>query len=63
VEYCVRWLPVEPKHLLMEFPPAAHCQARAQMANLLSGIARVVHQTVGGEVLDADAFPIDPTDL
>jgi hypothetical protein len=63
VMYAVRWIPVEPKHLLMEFPPAGHCQARAQMASLLAGITRVFHHTVGGEVLDADGFPIDPTDL
>jgi hypothetical protein len=63
VEYGVRWLPADPKHLLMEFPPAGHCQTRAQMANLLAGLARVIHHTVGGEVLDADGFPIDPIDL
>ncbi|MDR1393446.1 MAG: hypothetical protein LBJ62_05715 [Bifidobacteriaceae bacterium] len=63
VEYRVRWIPLEPSHLLMEFPPAGHCLARAQMANLLAGIARVVHHTVGGEVLDSDGFPIDPADL
>jgi hypothetical protein len=63
VEYCVRWISVDPNNLLMEFPPAGHCQTRAQMANLLAGLARVVHHTVGGEVLDADGFPIDPTDL
>ncbi|MDR2114364.1 MAG: hypothetical protein LBO75_03695 [Bifidobacteriaceae bacterium] len=63
VEYNVRWIPCEPKNLLMEFPPADHCQTRAQMANLLAGIARVIHQTVGGEVLYAYGIPIDPTDL
>jgi hypothetical protein len=63
VEYAVRWIPVDPKNLLMEFPPAGHCQTRAQMASLLAGIARVIYQTVGGEVLDSDGFPIDPTDL
>jgi hypothetical protein len=47
----------------MEFPPADHCRTRSQMANLLASLARVIHHTVGGEVLDADAFPIDPTDL
>ncbi|MDR2454706.1 MAG: hypothetical protein LBD51_09325 [Bifidobacteriaceae bacterium] len=63
VEYAVRWIPRNPEHLLMEFPPAEHCQTRAQMASLLAGIARVIYQTVGGEVLDSDGFPIDPTDL
>ncbi|MDR3107520.1 MAG: hypothetical protein LBU05_04910 [Bifidobacteriaceae bacterium] len=63
VAYTVRWVPVEPKHLLMEFPPADHCRTRSRMASLLAALARVVYQTVGGEVLDADAFPIDPTDL
>jgi hypothetical protein len=63
VEYAVRWIPVDPKNLLMEFPPAGHCQARAQVANLLAGIARIIHHAVGGEVLDADGFPIDPSDL
>ncbi|MDR2565179.1 MAG: hypothetical protein LBC97_03795 [Bifidobacteriaceae bacterium] len=63
VAYTVRWIPDEPKHLLMEFPPADHCRTRSQMANLLASLARVIHHTVGGEVLDADAFPIDPTDL
>ncbi|MDR2347975.1 MAG: hypothetical protein LBD90_05055 [Bifidobacteriaceae bacterium] len=63
VQYAVRWIPLEPKNLLMEFPPAGHCQTRTQMANLLAGVARVIYQTVGGEVLDSDGFPIDPTDL
>jgi hypothetical protein len=63
VEYAVRWIPIDPTHLLMEFPPAGHCQTRAQMANLLASITRVVHHAVGGEILDDDGFPIDPTDL
>ncbi|MDR1633991.1 MAG: hypothetical protein LBS27_03510 [Bifidobacteriaceae bacterium] len=63
VAYNVRWIPDDPKHLLMEFPPADHCRARSQMATLLASLARIIHHTVGGEVLDADAFPIDPTDL
>jgi hypothetical protein len=33
------------------------------MASLLAALAHVVYQTIGGEVLDADGFPIDPTDL
>jgi hypothetical protein len=63
VVYTVRWIPADPRHLLMEFPPADHCRTRSQVANLLASLARVIHQTVGGEVLDADGFPIDPTDL
>ncbi|MDR0594603.1 MAG: hypothetical protein LBG60_15415 [Bifidobacteriaceae bacterium] len=63
VAYTIRWVPVDPRHLAMEFPPADHCRTRSQMAALLAALARVVYQTVGGEVLDADAFPIDPTSL
>lgn len=63
VAYTVRWIPVDPKHLLMEFPPPDHCRTRSQMANLIASLARVIQRTVGGEVLDADAFPIHPTDL
>jgi hypothetical protein len=63
VAYTVRWVPVDPKNLLMEFPPADHCRTRSQMASLLAALAHVVYQTIGGEVLDADGFPIDPTDL
>jgi hypothetical protein len=63
VSYTVRWIPLDPSHLLMEFPPADHCRTRSQMAHLIASLARIIHQTVGGEIVDADAFPIDPTDL
>jgi hypothetical protein len=47
----------------MEFPPADHCATRSRVADLIAGIARVIYHTVGGEVLDADGFPINPADL
>jgi hypothetical protein len=63
VSYQVKWLPRDPRHLAMEFPPPDHCAARVKMAELMAGIARVIYHTVGGEVLDSDGFPIDPADL
>ncbi|MDR1442886.1 MAG: hypothetical protein LBJ02_11010 [Bifidobacteriaceae bacterium] len=63
VAYKMHWIPPDPKHLLMEFPPPDHCHARSLLANLVAALASLVHQTVGGEILDADDFPIDPADL
>jgi hypothetical protein len=63
VKYEVKWLPQDPNHLLMEFPPAAHCELRTPMAGIINQLASAIHAVVGAEVLDSDGFPINPADL
>ncbi|MDR1800021.1 MAG: hypothetical protein LBR19_09140 [Bifidobacteriaceae bacterium] len=63
IKYEAKWLPQEPNHLLMEFPPAAHCSLRTPMGGIINDIAATLHAAVGGEVLDSDGFPINPADL
>ena len=63
VVYAVRWLPVNPSHLTMEFPPASHLATRRAMASQVAALAKVIQAKIGTEVLDQDGFPVDPADL
>jgi len=63
VTYAVRWIPANPSHLTMEFPPAAHLATRRTMASQVAALAKAIQAKIGTEVLDQDGFPVDPADL
>lgn len=63
VAYRVRWEPEDHTELESERPSFAHRVARGRAAPQVRGVARVLHQVVGGAVLDESEFPVDPTTL
>jgi len=63
VAYAVRWLPANPGHLALEFPPEAHLTTRRAMVRQVAGLAKVIQAKIGTEVLDQDGFPVNPGDL
>jgi len=63
VRYAVRWEPPEFLELELEHPSFSHRVARGRVQPLVGALARELHRAVGGEVLDASDFLIDPADL
>ncbi len=63
IAYRVRWQPRDFQELELERPSLAHRVARGRARPLVSGLAREVFSAVGGEVVDASEFLVDPADL
>lgn len=63
VTYRIRWEPPDFLELELERPSLAHRVARGRVQPLVGALAREVHAAVGGEVLDAAEFLVNPADL
>ncbi|QTE29343.1 hypothetical protein [Pengzhenrongella sicca] len=63
VTYRVLWAAPDFLELELERPSLAHRVARSRAQPLVSALARELHRAVGGEVLDAAEFLINPADL
>jgi hypothetical protein len=63
VAYALRWDPLNPADLLVEFPTPAGRAERAAAATMLGRVALAIHEATGIEILDADAFPVARGDL
>ncbi|MCL1897758.1 MAG: hypothetical protein FWG16_02900 [Micrococcales bacterium] len=63
VAYAIKWLPVNPAFLGMEFPPEHHVHTRRAVALEVAALAKAIQAKIGTEVLDQDGFPVSPADL
>lgn len=63
IAYRVSWEPDDLADLGVERPPVGHRIARGRTAPLVAAVARAVQAAVGGEVVDAMGFVVDPADL
>jgi len=63
IAYHVRWQADDFQELELERPSLAHRVARGRAQPLVSALAREVYVAVGGEVVDAAEFLVDPADL
>ncbi|WP_165372792.1 hypothetical protein [Pengzhenrongella frigida] len=63
IAYRVRWQAPDFQELELERPSLAHRVARGRALPLVSALTREVHHAVGGEVVDAAEFLVDPADL
>ncbi len=63
VAYRVHWEPTDFVELELERPSLAHRVARGRAAPQVRGVARALQAVVGGAILDAADFPVDPSTL
>lgn len=63
VAYRVRWEAPDVEQLESERPSLPHRVARGRAARVVRGVAREVHDEVGGEIADMAGFLVDPADL
>ena len=63
VAYRVHWEPTDFVELELERPSLAHRVARGRAAPQARGVARALQAVVGGVILDASDFPVDPSTL
>ncbi|WNB85742.1 hypothetical protein [Cellulomonas sp. ATA003] len=61
--YRVRWEPADDEEAEQENPPAAHRAARDRAQPVVAAVARALYAAVGGEVMDAAEFLVEPVDL
>ena len=63
VAYRVHWEPTDFVELELERPSLAHRVARGRATPQVRGVARALQAVVGGAILDASDFPVDPSTL
>ena len=63
VAYRVHWEPIDFVELELERPSLAHRVARGRATPQVRGVARALQAVVGGAILDASDFPVDPSTL
>lgn len=63
VAYRVHWEPTDFVELELERPSLAHRVARGRATPRVRAVARALQAVVGGAILDASDFPVDPSTL
>lgn len=58
VAYAVTWWPPDPAAAEAEHPPPAHVASRERAAAVVEALAGALLASVGGDVVDADGFPL-----
>lgn len=63
ISYEVRWTPLELEDLEQEDPPLDVRIARRRVFDLVARVTALLHDAVGGQVVDDDWFLVDPSEL